>query len=216
MTRAKIYNGSQIRPTDTNQTVGGFIKITCILDEGGFTVNSPNTVISDGGVLNAGYAYTFTTAASRLNKYDPVCLKINTGVTYAITEGRPVVCAPVADEGIFGYVLTEPKAMTALTQLTSTVAADTLAERLAGRYYRYAQVVLFCNMAEAKVTDGSTILVGSNLVYDASDEDYLVDATGDAGADGGDNMACVSAHYSATAEDNVLGLHGLHIVKTQA
>lgn len=206
---ATIYTNSQIRPTDTNQDVGGFIRMTCILDEGGFTVNAAESVLTDAGVLNAGYNYTWTTSASKLSKYSPITLKVDNACTYSACEGRPVVCTPATTDGIFGYVLTEPKAMTALTQLSSTAAADTLSERLAGRYYRYAQVVLFCNMAEAKKVDNSAVVVGSNLEYDISDADYLHDADGD-------GMACVSAHKGGTAGDYVLGLHGVHKVITGA
>ena len=205
---ATAYRTNQF-PTVTDQARTGLIVVTCILDEGGFTVNSASTVLGSDGLLNPGYAYTFTTAASQLAKGDYVEFKIDTGVTYAATHGRPVVTAVEGTTGVYGKIISEPVATTKLTQLSATVDADTLAERLAGGYYRYAQVAIFANACERVDTDASTILVGSDLKYDVSAGQFTLGA-------GSGEHGMISAHYSATASEYVLGFYQLDVIPSQA
>jgi len=202
---ATAYRTNQF-PTATDQHKTGIIVVTCILDEGAVTVGSANTVLGTDGLLQPGYTFT---VASQLNKDDYVMLKVDTGVTYAATKGRPVVCAPATTSGICGKIISEPQATTKLTQLTASAGADTLAERLAGGYYRYAQVAINANACERVATNGSTILVGSDLLYDVSAEQFALGA-------GSGEHGLISAHYSATAAEYVLGFYQLDVIPSQA
>ena len=195
-------------PDVENQDKGNMLIVTCILDEGGFTFNDVNTVIGADTLMNVAPAYTFTTAASQLSQNDYIEFKVDTGVTYAATFGKPVVTAVASTDGVYGKIISKPVATTALNQLSATADADSLAERLAGKYYRIAQVAIFASAAERKLTNGSTILVGSDLLYDVSSGTWALG--------GGSNHGCVSAHYSTTASEYVLGFHDLQVVPSQA
>ena len=201
---ATAYRTNQF-PTAPDQHRTGLIVVTCILDEGAVTPASAGTVLGTDGLLQPGYTFT---VASQLSKDDYVEFKIDTGVTYAATHGRPVITAVESTTGVYGKIISEPQATTNLTQLTTAVDADTLAERLSGGYYRYAQVAIFANACERFLTDSSTILVGSDLLYDVSDGDWCLGA--------GSNHGVISAHYSTTAEEYVLGFYQLTVVPSQA
>lgn len=202
---ATAYRTNQF-PTATDQHRTGLIVVTCILDEGAVTPASANTVLGTDGLLQPGYTFT---VASQLSKGDYVEFKIDTGVTYAATHGRPVVTAVESTTGVYGKIISEPQATTKLTQLTDSTDADTLADRLSGGYYRYAQVAIFANACERCATDGSTILVGSDLKYDVSAGQFTLGA-------GSGEHGLISAHYSATAAEYVLGFYQLDVVPSQA
>lgn len=203
MTTAYVTNQF---PTATDQHKTGILVVTCILDEGAVTVGTANTVLGTDGLLQPGYTYT---VESQLNKGDYIEFKIDTGVTYAATRGRPVVTAVEGTTGVYGKIISEPQATTNLTQLTASANADTLAERLAGGYYRYAQVAIFANACERVAVNGTDVLVGSDLIYDVSAKQFGVGA-------GSGEHGLISAHYSTTAGEYVLGFYQLDVIPSQA
>lgn len=105
--------------------------ITCILDEGAIT---PGTGIDAYGREQATYAF-----ATGLAEGDWVALSNDAANTYAATGGLILVEKPVNGETlVIGRIVGTP---TALKKVPATAAAaDTLAERLAGGFYRKARV----------------------------------------------------------------------------
>lgn len=105
--------------------------ITCILDEGAIT---PGTGIDAYGREQATYAF-----AAGLAEGDWVALSDDTANTYAATGGLILVEKPVDGETlVIGRIVGTP---TALKKVPATAdAANTLAERLAGGFYRKARV----------------------------------------------------------------------------
>jgi len=105
--------------------------ITCILDEGEIT---PGTGIDAYGREQATYAF-----AAGLAEGDWVALSNDTANTYAATGGLILVEKPSNGETlVIGKIVGTP---TALKHAPDTAAAaDTLAERLAGGFYRKARV----------------------------------------------------------------------------
>ena len=105
--------------------------ITCILDEGAIT---PGTGIDAYGREQATYAFS-----AGLAEGDWVALSDDVANTYAATGGLILVEKPVNGETlVIGRIVGTP---TALKHAPATAAAaDTLAERLAGGFYRKARV----------------------------------------------------------------------------
>jgi hypothetical protein len=105
--------------------------ITCILDEGAIT---PGTGIDAYGREQATYAF-----ATGLAEGDWVALSNDAANTYAATGGLILVEKPVNGEAlVIGRIVGTP---TALKKVPATAdAADTLAKRLAGGFYRKARV----------------------------------------------------------------------------
>ncbi|MDD3957151.1 MAG: hypothetical protein PHG77_12345 [Proteiniphilum sp.] len=105
--------------------------ITCILDEGAIT---PGTGIDAYGREQATYAF-----AAGLAEGDWVALSNDAANTYAATGGLILVEKPSNGETlVIGRIVGTP---TALKKVPATAAAaDTLAERLAGGFYRKARV----------------------------------------------------------------------------
>jgi len=105
--------------------------ITCILDEGAIT---PGTGIDAYGREQATYAF-----AAGLAERDWVALSNDEDNTYAATGGLILVEKPVNNETlVIGRIVGTP---TALKKAPATAAAaNTLAERLAGGFYRKARV----------------------------------------------------------------------------
>lgn len=104
---------------------------TCILDEGAVT---PGTGIDAYGREQATYGF-----ASGLAEGDWVALSNDAANTFAATGGLILVEKAVNGEGlVIGKIVGTP---TALKKVPATAAAaDTLAERLAGGFYRKARV----------------------------------------------------------------------------
>jgi len=119
---------------NTSQVAGNYGQgqtITCILDEGAIT---PGTGIDAHGREQATYAF-----ATGLAEGDWVALSNDAANTYAATGGLILVEKPVNGETlVIGRIVGTP---TALKKVPATAAAaDTLAERLAGGFYRKARV----------------------------------------------------------------------------
>lgn len=126
-------------------TAGG-IKLACILAEGAPTVTK-KTMGTDG------YFETGIVWASQIEKGAWVVLDIQEQNTYALTGGLPVVKAATSGSLIVGRVVSEPRLVNAPA---TSAAADTHAERLAGKYYRVATVEWFGlnGVAKAVVVSG--------------------------------------------------------------
>jgi len=106
--------------------------ISCILDEGAITVST--TGVDDYG--RERNSYTF---ASSLADGDWVALSNDSSNTYALTGGLLMVEQAQNGEGlVIGRVVGTPTALKSIP--ANSTAADSLAKRLAGGYYRKARV----------------------------------------------------------------------------
>ena len=153
----------------TSEYVGGAttgLVVTCILDEGAPTVSS-----SAYDVL--GEKQSVITFASELDEGDWVAIANDSVVLYDVCEGAPVVQKAVDTETlVIGRIVSLPRM---LNTPATDAAADTLTERLSGKYYRYANVEIMggiTSIQEATVTcDGSNATVpgvGTTLTFDIS------------------------------------------------
>lgn len=113
----------------------GGIKQTCILDEGAPTISNTGYYDQQGKTMKV---LTWTT---EIAEGDIVAISNNAANTYAATGGIPLVEKPVTTETlVIGQVVSVPK----LQNFPSADAdADTLAERLTGKYYRTAVIEIW-------------------------------------------------------------------------
>lgn len=131
---------------------GGGVVLTCILDEGAPTV--ADRVYDIHGLYGAGFTF-----ASELRKGDLVTLSSETAATYDACRGIPLVeGVSNGDDKVIGIIVTEPRIEKVPR---ATADGDTLAKRLAGRYYRIAGVELWgiTNVREALLTSAGTAAV---------------------------------------------------------
>lgn len=188
---------------------GGGIDITCILDEGAPTVNA-------NAYDQLGQKQTILTWASELYEGDYVAISNDTAGTYAACGGIPLVEKAVNGESlVVGVIVGTPRieAMPA-----SSGVADTLAKRLAAKYYRVARVKMLPFIAVMKAVvmhDGSnatvqgvpgTIKLNITSAY-ANHKLYF-----DGAASGG--VGAVPLHYVAAGTDGdlsdiLVGITGL-------
>lgn len=141
--------------TDNTSTIAGNypggIRITCILNEG-------NPTITTRSFDQRGLYSTQCTYASELQEGDVVALANNSDCTYVATGGVPVMERGADSESlIIGQIVSTPK--TLKTPAAST-DANSLALRLAGKYYRTAIVELWGGIT--KVTDATVMCNGTN------------------------------------------------------
>jgi hypothetical protein len=123
--------------TSYDSTIAGSYRgsgpvIECILDEG-VTTYAATTYMPDG-LTHKTFVF-----AEPLEEGQVVALSNNSACTYAATEGMPVVEKAVTTESlVIGQIVSTPK----LHKFASATDADcdSLAERLAGHYYRTALV----------------------------------------------------------------------------
>lgn len=149
---------------------GGGIKIPCILKEGNLTVTA-NTYGPDG------YTDTGITRASPIAWNDWVTLSSDTGNTYDLTYGMPVVVPAAAGTFTLGKVVSEPKWLA-----VPTTTQTTWATMLAGKWFRVATVEWFGIAGMAKVVHvGDT----SNAVVAGVPATIKADASATAALTGG-------------------------------
>ncbi len=173
--------------------------IECILDEGAPTYAA--TSIGQNGML-----LKTVTFASQLEEGMVVALSNDTANTYAATEGMPVVEKAANGESlVIGQIVSTPE----LKRFPSSTDADadTLAERLAGKYYRTALVELHVpgRVVKAEIMqDGSNALVPGvattlnfniTSAYTSGNRGYYFDS---ASANG---VGCIPMHYVAAGSD---------------
>lgn len=173
--------------------------IECILDEGAPTYAA--TSIGQNGML-----LKTATFASQLEEGMVVALSNDTANTYAATEGMPVVeKASNTESLVIGQIVSTPE----LKRFPSSTDADddTLAERLAGKYYRTALVELHVpgRVVKAEIMqNGSNALVPGvattlnfniTSAYTSGNRGYYFDS---AAANG---VGCIPMHYVAAGSD---------------
>lgn len=200
--------------TDNTSTIAGNyeggIKITCILDEGAPTVTA--RTYDRLGTYAPGVVW-----ASELYKNDIVAISNDTAGTYAACGGLPLVELPVDGETlVVGQIITEPRLV---VHPPTTAAADTLAERLAGKYYRVATVEIWggiTKMIKAVVMQNGTnaVVQGApgTLHYNITSGSSLHTLVFDQEASGG--VGAIPFHYAAAGTDGdtisvLVGITGL-------
>ena len=107
--------------------------VTCILNEG-----APTLASNSYDVL--GQKQTTLTWAAELDEGDWVALENDDATLYDACEGAPVVRRAATTEVlVLGRIVSLPRV---LNMPATDAAADTIDERIAGKYYRYANVEL--------------------------------------------------------------------------
>jgi hypothetical protein len=166
------------------------IVIDVILNEGAITVGAVKTILSKGAMI-ANKTYTFATPVVA---GDLIQLTADdAGITYEACQGRIVVEKASSTGGAIGRVLQTSGPL--VENPATTGAADTLAKRLAGKYYRVVPVVIYADEYVTVPVDGSNtaITVAGYLTWDVSATEYVK-----AGSSG--MMAC---HHAAADSLNV-------------
>ncbi len=209
--------------TDNTDNVAGNyqggIRLTCILDEGAPTVSS--TMMDQSGAYAIG-----ATWASPLEEGDVVAISNDTGNTWATTGGIPLVEKPVnAETFVIGQIVSSPKLM---VMPASSGVADSLAKRLAAKYYRVAEVEIWggiTKVAKAVVMhngaqtvtpgDGANLHFNITSGYSASNQGLQFDVVN------GNGVGVIPFHYVAAGADAdlsncLVGLTGLLIAATGA
>ncbi len=209
--------------TDNQSTIAGNYRgtgaiIECILDEGAPTV-------TDVTHMETGETLRTLVFASPLEEGQVVAISNDTANTYAATEGMPVVeRAQNGETLVIGQIVSTPK-LKAFP--ASSAAANTLAKRLAGKYYRTALVELHIPgriVAAQIMQNGTNALVPGVMAtlafniasaYVTGARGYYFDAVAENGVGG------IPLHYVAAGTDGDLAtalvlMNGLTIAATGA
>ena len=173
---------------------GGGLQITCILNEGAPTVTA--RTYGPGGTYETGHVW-----ASELRKGDVVCLDASSNCTFDACKGMPVVeTVSNGDDLVIGMIVSEPRLVVAPP---NSAAANTLAERLTGQYYRVATVEIWGGITAIRtahlltadavaITPGGKTLLDVDVSQSTTDHDLVLnDIAGGAGA------GFMSFHYVA-------------------
>lgn len=185
------YNTDFIRRLEDGPTRGGGVVLSCIAEEGAITVHAGKT-LSDGRSMQARPQYAF---ASPLVEGDFVTLASDAAYTYDACEGQPVVQKSSSTNGVQGIVLQDPGKLVA--NPANDEAADTVAERIAGKFYRtvYVWFPAFAYKAELANAVSPNISVGGALIWDVSSEVMV----------GGGTTSGITAAHVATADGVYVG-----------
>lgn len=208
---------------DNQSTIAGNYRgtgpiIECILDEDAPTV-------TDVTHMETGETLRTLVFASPLEEGQVVAISNDTANTYAATEGMPVVeRAQNGETLVIGQIVSTPrlKAFPA-----NSAAADSLAERLAGKYYRTALVEIHIPgriVAAQIMQNGTNALVPGVMAtlafnitsaYATGARGYYFDAVAKNGVGG------IPLHYVAAGTDGDLAtalvlMNGLTIAATGA
>ena len=192
--------------TDSSDNVAGIYPtkgpiIPCILDEG-----APTIVALGVGFDSANVTRKTLSWASPLAVGNMVAISNDTGCTWALTGGSPVVEKAVNTESFtIGRIVSTPGEF---NMPANDAAADTLAERLAGGFYRTANVEIYAGITAILKAEvyldgtngwevGQTAALHHNITGDYADDNsieiQLVSA-----ADTGTGI--VAFHYGADGE----------------
>ena len=192
--------------TDSSDNVAGMYPtkgpiIPCILDEG-----APTIVALGVGFDSANVTRKTLSWASPLAVGNMVAISNDTGCTWALTGGSPVVEKAVNTESFtIGRIVSTPGEF---NMPANDAAADTLAERLAGGFYRTANVEIYAGITAILKAEvyldgtngwevGQTAALHHNITGDYADDNsieiQLVSA-----ADTGTGI--VAFHYGADGE----------------
>lgn len=146
--------------TDNTSAIAGSypqrfpLRLTCILKEGNITVVDSGTAYSDIGDTSATYTF-----AAQLKEGDIVAISNDTGNTYALTGGNPVVERAVNTESlVFGRIKTLVDKM----ENNPTSTQSTWATMLSSGYYRMAMVEVW--MGITKIEEAVVQTNGTNAV----------------------------------------------------
>lgn len=192
--------------TDSSDNIAGMYPtkgpiIPCILDEG-----APTIVALGVGFDSANVTRKTLSWASPLAVGNMVAISNDTGCTWALTGGSPVVEKAVNTESFtIGRIVSTPGEF---NMPANDAAADTLAERLAGGFYRTALVEIYAGITAILKAEvyldgtngwevGQTAALHHNITGDYADDNsieiQLVSA-----ADTGTGI--VAFHYGADGE----------------
>ena len=192
--------------TDSSDNIAGMYPtkgpiIPCILDEG-----APTIVALGVGFDSANVTRKTLSWASPLAVGNMVAISNDTGCTWALTGGSPVVEKAVNTESFtIGRIVSTPGEF---NMPANDAAADTLAERLAGGFYRTANVEIYAGITAILKAEvyldgtngwevGQTAALHHNITGDYADDNsieiQLVSA-----ADTGTGI--VAFHYGADGE----------------
>lgn len=204
--------------TDSTDNIAGQYKhhgpiITCILDEGAPTYADSGVYIDQLGQTSKTNAFAAPLARGNL-----VAISNDTACTWAATDGLPVMEKAVNTESFtVGRIVSEPKLV---KFAASSAAADTLAERLSGGYFRTAKVEIYAGITAILKAEvyldgtngfevGQTAKLHHNITGDYAD-DNTIEIQLVSAADTGTGI--VSFHYAAdgTAGDTVNALVGIN------
>lgn len=191
----------------------GGIRITCILDEG-----APTIVDSFDAMGREATGYTFATP---LKEGDIVALSNDTGCTYALTKGSIVVETPVDGETlVIGQIVSTPKLN---TMAANDAAADTLAERLAGDFFRTANVELWGGITKVVAANvmqngANAVVVGQSTILhqNITRTTALHELCFDAEASGGVGVVAMNYCAAGTDADTLTCLVGINGVMDAA
>lgn len=208
--------------TDNVSTIAGNFpgfngtKITCILNEGAPTVGTSYD--------QNGRSMATLTWATELAEGDFVALDNATDNTYVATDGAPVVeKAQNGETLVIGKIIGTPK----LVRFpANSAAANDLSERLAGGYYRVANVQLLGGIqmvAKAEVMcDGSHACVpgvGATLKFNITSSYAQHKLCFDSDTSGG--VGVIPLHYVPAGTDGdtyscLVGITGMFLAVTGA
>jgi len=162
---ADKYNTDFIRRLEDGPIRGGGIVLPCILEEGAITVHAGKS-LSDGVTRRAESYYAF---AAELEEGDRVALFDDSAITYDACEGMPVVRKVTGTDGVHGVVLDDPRKLVA--RPATSAAADSLSERITGKYYRIAMVWFSALEYRACIANANSanIAVADILDWDVSE-----------------------------------------------
>jgi len=177
--------------------------IECILDEGAPT-------ISDGAFGPSGETMRVAVNSSSYNLEEGQGVALSNDVlnTFVGTEGMPIMERAVNGEAlVLGTIVSTPKWN---TMPPNTAAADSLTERLAGKYYRTALVEfhipgkivaaqVMCNGTNACVPGvGATLKANIAKMYTAGNDGYFFDSDSSGGT------GVIPLHYAPAGTDGDL------------
>ena len=202
---AEIYD-TKVRKLLTNQAapqVNAPIIVNCWLEEGNITVGAANTLEMKGR-MQSQPSYSWV---SPLSKGDMVELYVSTSALYASLLGKPIVSALAGTGGVIGTILDYPEPLQ--YRPATSAAANSPANRIAGRYYRMAPVRIDALGYETVPVDGTTpIAVGDRLKFDVTTSKFVkqTEAT----------SPLIACHYSAANNTNVGALRLSGVITTLA
>jgi hypothetical protein len=194
---------------------GAILPVTCILNEGAPTVGTSYD--------QAGLSQKTLTWADELYEGDIIAIANDSDITYVATEGSPVVERPQNGETlVLGRIVSTPK----LEKFPAASAdANTLAERLAGGYFRTANIEFFgvTQVLKAEVMcDGSNPTVpgvGVTIKFNITSGGVKHTLCFDSAASGG--VGVIPFHYVPAGTNGdlyncLVGLTGFLIAVTGA
>jgi len=146
------------------------VMIDCWLEEGAITVNAANTIQYGGAMLSMpSETYGAVLTIRDLVELGPA----DAAYTFDALAGKPIVSKVSGSGGVVGEILTYPTRP--VQTPSSTAAADTIAERVAGKFYRVGVVRLFGVQYCPVLCDAGTHCSWRPLLYDVSDARWKKD-----------------------------------------